>query len=29
MVVSSLRRVPERESGIVRDYRQVIEAHSH
>ena len=29
MVVNRVRRVPERESGIVRDYRQVIEAHSH
>lgn len=29
MVVNRVRRVPERESGVVREYRQVIEAHSH
>ncbi len=29
MIVNRVRRVPERESGIVREHRQVVEAHSH
>lgn len=28
-VLNRVRRVPERESGVAREYRQVIEAHSH
>jgi hypothetical protein len=29
MIVSRVRKVPERESGLGREYRQVIEAHGH
>jgi hypothetical protein len=29
MIVNRVRRVPEREGGLVREYRQVIEAHGH
>jgi hypothetical protein len=29
MIVNRVRKVPEREGGVVREYRQVIEAHGH